>query len=264
MTTTRSLAAPLAAAFAFGTIAFGTIVVSCGPARAEMKTQWVEYSHGDLKLKAYMAYDDKVTGKRPAILMVHDREGMTPNTIHHAENWTKLGYVVFAADIFGVLPKNLEEIQAQTGIFRKDRALLRARTQAAFDTLIKQPMVDTAKIALIGYCFGGAVGAEFGATGAPLAANVSIHGSFGGHAPGWGKNIKGMYLILHGAEDKNYPLTTINGVVDELRGGKVPFQVEVYSGTGHGFSRPKNKDEERANAQSIATTARTLKELFGS
>jgi hypothetical protein len=39
--------------------------------------------------------------------------------------------------------------------------------------------------------------------------------------------------------------------------------LEVYSGTGHGFSTPKNGAEERANAQSIASTARTLKELFG-
>jgi dienelactone hydrolase len=196
--------------------------------------------------------------------MIHARDGMTATTQRNAEIWAKLGYVVFAADIFGVLPKNVEEIVAQTSIFRKDRALLKARTQAAFDTLIKNPMVDAGKVALIGYCFGGAVGAEFGATGAPLAANVSIHGSFGGHEPGWGKNVKGMYLILHGAEDKGYPLTTVNGVIDELRGANVSFEVSVYSGTGHGFSRPKNKAEERANAESIATTARTLKELFGS
>ena len=45
---------------------------------------------------------------------------------------------------------------------------------------------------------GGMVGAEFGATGAPLVANVSIHGSFRDHAAGWAKNVKGMYLILHG------------------------------------------------------------------
>jgi dienelactone hydrolase len=247
------LAATLAAAVAF----------AAGSAQAEMKSEWVEYSHGDTKLKAYMAYDDKVTGKRPAILMIHDREGMTPHTQHLVEAWSKLGYVAFAADIFGVVPKNLDEIQAQTAIYRKDRALLQARTQAGFDALTKNPMVDASKVALIGYCFGGAVGVEFGATGAPLAANVSIHGSFGGHTPGWAKNIKGMYLILHGAEDQGYPLTTVNGVIDELRAAKVPFQLEVYSGTGHGFSRPKNKDEERANTQSIATTARTLKELFG-
>jgi dienelactone hydrolase len=257
MTMLRMLSALLAAVCAF----------AAGPAQAEMKNQWVEYSHGDTKLKAYMAYDDKVTGKRPAIFMVHAREGMTPVTLEHAETWAKLGYVAFAADIFGygqgVLPKTVPEMQAQTDIYTKDRTLMRARTQAGFDALVKNPMVDAAKIALIGYCFGGAVGVEFGATGAPLVANVAIHGSFREREAGWAQKLKGMYLILHGAEDEGYPLTTVNGVIQDLRAAKVPFELEVYSGTGHGFSTPKNPAEERANAQSIGTTARTLKELFG-
>jgi len=257
MTMLRMFAALSAAAFA----------LAAGPAQAEMKTQWVEYSHGDVKLKAYMAYDDKVTGKRPAVLMIHAREGMTPKTLQLAETWAKLGYVSFAADIFGyghgVLPKDVPEMTAQTTIYTKDRPLMRARTQAGFDMLVKNPMVDPSKIALIGYCFGGAVGVEFGSTGAPLVANVAIHGSFRDHAPGWAKNAKGMFLILHGAEDEGYPLSVVDKVIQELRVAKVPFQYEVYGGTGHGFSAPKNKAEERANAQSIASTARLFKELFG-
>lgn len=244
-----------------------TFALAAGPAQAELKGQWVEYSHGNTKLKAYMAYDDKVTGRRPAVLMIHAREGMTPKTQRLAEIWARLGYVSFAADIFGygegVLPKDVPEMQAQTAIYTKDRALMRARTQAGFDALVKNPMVDPSRIALIGYCFGGAVGVEFGATGAPLVANVAIHGSFRDHEPGWAANTKGMFLILHGAEDVGFPLSTVDKVVQELRGAKVPFQLEVYSGTGHGFSTPKNKAEERANAQSIDSTARTLKELFG-
>lgn len=241
--------------------------LSAVPAQAEMKSQWIEYSHGDTKLKAYMAYDDKVTGRRPAVLVAHARSGMSPQTLKLTDIWAKLGYVSFAADIFGygqgVLPKNIEEMTAQTNIYNKDRALMRARTQAGYDALIKHPMVDASKVALIGYCFGGAVAVEFGSTGAPLVLNVAIHGSFRDHAPGWAKNAKGMFLILHGAEDEGYPLSAVDKVVQELRSAKVPFQLEVYSGTGHGFSAPKNKAEERANAQSIAATTRTLKELFG-
>jgi dienelactone hydrolase len=257
MTMLRLFAAALAA----------IVLIAAGPARAEMKTEWVEYGHGDTKLKAYMAYDDKMTGRRPAVFVVHAREGMTPKTLALTETWAKLGYVAFATDIFGygqgVLPKDVPEMQAQTAIYTKDRALMRARTQAGFDTLVKNPMVDPSRVALIGYCFGGAVGVEFGATGAPLTANVAIHGSFRDHEPGWAKNAKGMFLIQHGAEDEGFPLTTVDKVVQELRAAKVPFQLEVYSGTGHGFSTPKNKAEERANTQSIASTARTLKELFG-
>ena len=73
-----------------------------------------------------------------------------------------------------------------------------------------------------------------------------------------------MFLILHGAEAEGYPLSVVDKVIQELRVAKGPFQYEVYSGTGHGFSAPKNKAEERANAQSIASTARIFKELFGS
>ena len=62
-----------------------TVAFAAGPARAEMKNEWVEYSHGGMKLKAYMAYDDKITGKRPAVLVAHAREGMTPKTLQLTE-----------------------------------------------------------------------------------------------------------------------------------------------------------------------------------
>ena len=106
MTTIRILAAVVATAFAIAT----------GPARAEMKTEWVDYTHGDTKLKAYMVYDDKVTGKRPAIFMVHAREGLTEHAKEQAADWSKLGYVVFATDMYGMLPKNVDEIVAQTTV----------------------------------------------------------------------------------------------------------------------------------------------------
>ena len=235
-------------------------------AQAEIKTEWVEYTHGDVKLKGYLAFDDSITGKRPAVLVIHAREGMTQNTRFNVESFAKLGYVAFAADIFGyghgVLPKDVPEMQAQTAIYNKDRALMKARVQAGYDTLIKNPMVDTAKVALSGYCFGGTVGAEFGSTGVPLAANIAFHGSFRNHQPGWAKSIKGRYLILHGAEDNGYPLTTIAGVIDELRAAKVMFQYEVYSGATHGFTVPKSKPDQRANTQSRASAARFLKEVF--
>jgi dienelactone hydrolase len=232
-------------------------------AQAEIKTQWVEYSHGDAKLKGYLAYDDAMSGKRPAILMIHDRAGMQPYTQKHAETYAKLGYAVFVADFFGygqgILPKDVPEAAAQMKIYTDDRALMKARARAGYDVLVKQQMVDATKVALVGYCFGGMVGVDFGSTGAPLGAIVAIHGSFDGHPPGWAQNVKGKFLILHGAEDVPYPLEKVAAVYNELRNAKVEFEMEFYSGAGHGFSVPKNKDEERANARSIAATERFLK-----
>jgi dienelactone hydrolase len=255
MTILRLMAATLAAALLW-----------TNSARAEVKTEWVEYSHGDTKLKGYLAYDDKAAGKQPAILMIHDRAGMQPYSLKHAETWAAMGYVTFAADFFGyaqgILPKDVPEAQAQMAIYVNDRALMKARAQAAYDALLKNPRVDASKVALIGYCFGGMVGVDFGSTGVPLAAIIPIHGSFSGHPAGWAQNVKGRFLILHGAEDAPFPLPKVEAeVINELRTAKVPFQLELYSGANHGFSVPKNKDEERANAQSIASAGRFMKEV---
>jgi dienelactone hydrolase len=258
MTRTHIIAAALALAFGF----------AIGTAKAEVRNQWIEYSHGGTKLKGYLAYDDKAKGKRPAILMVHDRAGMQPYTLKHAETYARLGYVTFAADFFGygqgILPKNVPEAAAQMDIYVKDRALMKARAQAGYDALIKHPMVDASRVAFIGYCFGGMVGVDFSATGVPLTAVIPVHGSFSGHPQGWAKNAKGKFLILHGAEDKPYPFEKVAAeVYNDLRAANVEFQMEFYSGAGHGFSVPKNKAEERASAQSIAAATRFLREVFG-
>jgi dienelactone hydrolase len=254
MTMLRLVAFILAAAF------------TAPAAHAEIKTEWIEYSHGDMKLKGYLAYDDAIAGKRPAVLVIHAREGMTANTIKNVEMFARFGYVGFAADIFGygqgVLPKDVPEMQAQTTMYNNDRTLLKARTQAGYDTLARHSLVDASKIAQAGYCFGGSTAVEFGATGVPLAATIAIHGSFANHQAGWAKSLKGKMLIMHGAEDAGYPLTTVAGVIDELRAARVPFQYEVYSGAQHGFSVPKSKDDQRADTQSRATAGRYLKEVF--
>jgi dienelactone hydrolase len=238
-------------------------LLQSGVAQAEIKKEWVEYTHGDVKLKGYLAYDDSITGKRPAVLVIHARDGMTANAFRNVEMYAKMGYVGFAADFFGMLPKDVPEMNAQMAPFLKDRALMKARAQAGYDALTRHTLVDASKVALAGYCFGGTVGVEFGMTGVPLAATITFHGSFRDHAPGWAKNVKGKWLILHGAEDAGYPLTTVAGVIEELRAAKVDFQYEVYSGATHGFSVPKSKFDERADVQSRASAGRFLKEVFG-
>ncbi len=71
------------------------------PAAAELKTQSVDYKHGDIALEGYLAYDTAITGKRPGVLLLHRRDGMTELTRKNTEMVAKLGYVVFAPDIFG-------------------------------------------------------------------------------------------------------------------------------------------------------------------
>jgi dienelactone hydrolase len=235
-------------------------------AHAAIKTQYVDYKHGNTQLKGYLAYDDSLAGKRPGVLLVHYRGGLSETTLKAAEMIARLGYVVFAEDIFGkdILPKTVPEMTALTNIYNGDRPLMRARAQAGFDVLRQNPMVDPAKLAVVGYCFGGTVAVELVETGVPAIGMIAVHGSFRNFTPEAAKNIKGRVLILHGAEDEVAPLDEVNKLVADLRAAKVNWQLELYSGAQHGFTNPSNPSEERADREYKVAMQRFFKEIFGS
>ena len=234
-------------------------------AQAAIRTQYVDYKDGNTPLKGYLAYDDSRSGKRPGVLLVHYRGGLQGETLKDAEMIASLGYVVFAEDIFGVNtpPKTVPEMTALTDVYNKNRPLMRNRSRAGFDVLTKNAMVDAAKVAVIGYCFGGTVAMELGETGIPALGVVAVHGSFRDFTPEAAKNLKGRVLILHGAEDEVAPLTEVNKLVADLRAAKVNWELQIFSGAQHGFTNPTNAAEERADREYKVAIQRFFKDIFG-
>lgn len=236
------------------------LTLHAGIAQAEIKTQYVDYKHGDIPLSGYLAYDDSIGGQRPGVLLVHHRGGFSDKTLGDAEMIAKLGYVVFALDMFGkgILPATVPEMASLIDIYNKDRPLMRTRAQAGFDVLRQNEMVDSSKLAIIGYCFGGTVAVELAETGVPLAGMVSVHGSFRDFMPEAAENIQGRVLILHGAEDTTAPLGEVNSLIADLRAANVDWELNLYSGVGHTFP-----SEERADRQYKMAVERFFKEIFG-
>jgi dienelactone hydrolase len=251
---------------AISVVVGAVLALAVSSAQAAIKTQYVDYTHGSTPLKGYLAYDDSKTGKRPGVLLVHYRGGLQGETLRDAEMIAGLGYVVFAEDIFGkdVVPKTVPEMTKLTDIYNKDRSLMRTRAQSGFDVLAKNPMVDAAKVAIIGYCFGGTVAVELSETGVPAIGTVAVHGSFRDFSPESAKNIKGRVLILHGAEDEVAPLPEVNKLVADLRAAKVNWELQIYSGAAHGFTNPTNPAEQRADREYKVAIQRFFKEIFGS
>lgn len=251
-----------------GSVGLGVVfalALHAGSADAAIRTQYIEYMHGSTPLKGYLAYDDAVSGRRPGVLLLHYRGGLQGSTLESAQMVARMGYVVFAADIFGrdIVPKEVPEMTRLTNIYNNDRQLMRARARAGFDVLAKHPMVDTSKMALVGYCFGGTVAVELAETGVPLVGTVAVHGSFRNFTPDDARHIKGSVLILHGAEDEVAPLEEVNKLIDDLRAAKVPWELQLYSGSSHGFDNPQNPHEERANREYRRSVERYFTEIFG-
>ncbi len=248
----------------FAAVIAALVLCCSAAAHAAAKTQWIDYKQGDTALSGYLVYDDSVAGRRPGVLMIHDRSGFSEGTLADARMIASLGYVVFAEDIFGkgVVPKSVPEMMSTIAIYDKDRALMRARAVAGFDVLKAQPMVDPAKLASVGYCFGGTTGMELIETGVPLLGFVSVHGAFRDFSPDAARNINGRVLILHGTEDPVAPMDEVNAVISQLRAAKVNFEVNLYSGTAHAFTNPQNPSEVRANEEYKVAMTRFLKDLL--
>ena len=207
-------------------------------AHAELKTQSVDYKEGDTNLEGWMAYDDAVSGKRPGVLIVHQWKGLTDYEKKRAEMLAKLGYNVFAVDIYGkgVRPKNTQEAGAQAGKYKGDRALLRRRVQAGLEVLRKHEHTDASHIAAIGYCFGGTTVLELARSGAEIAGVVSFHGGLGTPDPADARNIKAKILALHGADDPNVPPAEVTAFEKEMRDAKADWQLVAYGGAVHSFT----------------------------
>ncbi|MGV3617634.1 MAG: dienelactone hydrolase family protein [Fimbriimonas sp.] len=234
-------------------------------ASAEIKTQRLEYRHGDTVLEGYVAWDDAKTGKRPAVMVVHDWNGIDAYEEGRARQLAELGYVGFAADIYGkgVRPKNPQESGAQAGKYRQDLPLFRGRLQAALTAMKAFAQTDAAKTAAMGYCFGGGGVLELGRSGADVDGIISFHGAIGPTKPEDGKNIKGKVLVVHAAQDPAVPRTALSAFLDEMRDAKVDYQLVVYNLDVHAFTAPGASYNPDADRRSWAELRRFLTELFG-
>jgi dienelactone hydrolase len=215
--------------------ALGLLVTT---ARAELVTKTVEYKQGDTVLEGFLAYESGGPARKPGVLVVHDWLGVSADTRKRAEQLAKMGYVAFAADIYGkgVRPANGKEAAPLAGKYKADRNLLRARVMAGFDELARQPNVEQDRIAAIGYCFGGTTVLELARAGAKVVGVVSFHGGLDSPTPADGKNIKGKVLALHGADDPFVSKADLEAFQQELRAAGVDWQLVKYGGAVHSFT----------------------------
>ena len=155
------------------------ITAAARPSLAAVKTETVEYRDGDQVCEGTLAWDDSFHGKRPGMVVVHDWMGVGDYVNRRAREVAALGYVAFAADIYGkgIRPKNAQEAGQLAGKFKGDLPLLRSRARAAFDLLAKKENVDPSRIFAMGYCFGGTTALELALLVAPrgLVTEVVLH-----------------------------------------------------------------------------------------
>jgi dienelactone hydrolase len=252
---------------------FFSFIFISSQALAKIKTETVEYKDGDTTLEGYIAYDTaKISKPHPAIIVVHDWMGISDDTKNRAEQIAKMGFVGFAADIYGKgqRAQNADDAKKLSSQFKTDRKLMRSRATAALDKLTSYKFVDKNKIAAIGFCFGGTTVLELARSGAPLVGTVTFHGGLDTPHPEDAKNIKGKVLVLHGGDDPFVKTDDVVAFQDEMRKAKVDWQFVAFGNSVHAFTvRGAGSDPSKGVAYNPLSEKRAwlyfqdfLKEVF--
>ncbi len=256
-------------------IIFMLILVSSTISHAEIIGKVVEYTADNVRLKGYIAYDNTLKEKRPAVIVVHEWWGVTDYPKKRAEMLASLGYIAFAIDMYGdgKIADNPDDAKKFAGESMKDMPLLKAKFVAAMEFLKKNEHVDSTRIAAIGYCYGGGVVLNMARAGVDLKGVVSFHGSLATTTPAKKGIVRAKILVCNGSSDKFVSENDIKDFKQEMKAADVEFKFLSYKGALHAFTNPEATNlgkkfnmpiayNENADRKSWKTMRRFLKTIF--
>ncbi len=205
-------------------------------------------------LPAYIARPDG-PGRHPAVLVVSEIFGVHAYIQDICRRLAKLGYVAIAPAFFfrapgaNALPELTDFKQIVAIVGTAKNAQVMGDVGATLNWLSAQPFVDASRLAITGYCWGGAVAWMACATFPQLKAGAAWYGHLIHPAPGqpfsdddrpWPIDIAGQLkapvIGLYGGKDPGNPLSDVEAMRAKLKAtGQTQSEIIVYPDAKHGF-----------------------------
>jgi carboxymethylenebutenolidase len=188
----------------------------------------------------------KAKGKRPAVILFHERYGIVQHTKDLVVKFAQAGYVALAPDLFWRFTgdrKALQRGEARADM-RDSEAL--EDTAASLEYLKKQGSVDPARIAVMGVCQSGRQAVLPVTHGMNVAACVVFYGAAGGKE--WTTDEFRPVLIEDLLAKLSCPLLGVFGEADHiisiddvlrfraaLERNKKSYHIRIYPDAPHGW-----------------------------
>jgi len=214
--------------------------------------------------QSYEGYIESTAPDAPLVLLVHDWDGLTDYEKKRAAMIAKLGYNVFAIDLFGagIRPTKVEDKRQHTGELYADREKMRRLLNSGIEAAGANGL-KTTNIVAAGYCFGGAAVLELARSGADLKGFVTFHGGLGTPDGQDYSAAHGKYLILHGSSDTAISLEQFAELGEQLEKNKLSHELVSYGGAPHAFTVfGSDRYREDADKKSWKRFISFLEEVF--
>lgn len=243
-----------------------------------MAGEWIDYQSEGKNFRGYLAYDETDASHRPAVIIAHAWKGQDDFARDKAEFLAELGYVGFAADLYGdgISVETNDEAGAMMAPLFIDRNTLRNRIVAAYNTVAEHERVDAERMGAMGFCFGGLTVIELQRSGVNLKGVVSFHGLLGDTlgdikaqtVPSADK-LYGSLLILHGYRDPLVSKEDIDNAQKEFSKADIDWQMHIYGDASHAFTNPNANEpdsgllyHQKTEQRSLLTMRNFFSEVF--
>jgi len=222
----------------------------------------VQIKAPDREIPAFIARPAK-SGKFPCVVLISEIFGLHEYIRDTARRLAKAGYVVIAPDFF-VRAGDPSATEDRTAIMKMVATATDKQVAgdvgAALAYLKAQPFADAKRIAITGFCWGGAVTWESVARFPDFKCGVAWYGRLtSGMSPDDASNknpldlageLKAPVLGLYGEKDSGIPLTDVEKMREALKAaGKTSSEIVVFPGAQHGFHADYRPSYSKADAE---------------
>jgi dienelactone hydrolase len=208
--------------------------------KAKIVTESIAYEHAGVSLEGYLAYPAAAgRSQRPGVVLVPEWWGLNDYMRGRARQLAELGYVAFALDMYGagLVTTDAKQAEAWAGAFY-GKPIMAERARAGLGQLLKTGRVQRARVAAIGYCFGGTTVQALAYSGAPLAGAASFHGGLIPASAAAARQNRAKFLICHGGADAFESKAEVEAFLEAMKAGKFDYQFIIYSSAIHAFTNP--------------------------
>jgi carboxymethylenebutenolidase len=223
-------------------------------AKSSRHQEWVKVKNGNREVSAFVVYPE-VTKKAPAVIVIHEINGMTDWVQSLTDQLAEAGYVAIAPDFLSGMGPN----GGGTSSFTERNAVGQAIRDLPPDQItgdlnavaayVAKLPASNGKVAVTGYCWGGAQSFRYATNNPKLAAAFVFYGTAPMKEQEMDKEalarIKAPVYGFYAGNDARIN-NTLPKTIEAMTELKKKFEPVTYEGAGHGFMRTGDAPEPKA------------------